>query len=39
MRLQISFLFPKLSREQQKTMMEQRLKQLEQAPEAPQPKK
>jgi hypothetical protein len=30
MRLQISFLFPKLTKEQQKMMMEQRLKQLEQ---------
>jgi hypothetical protein len=30
MRLQISFLFPKLTKEQQKLMMEQKLKQLEQ---------
>ena len=30
MRLQIAFLFPKLSKEQQKMMMEQRLKQMEQ---------
>jgi hypothetical protein len=30
MRLQISFLFPKLTKEQQKMMMEQRLKQMEQ---------
>jgi hypothetical protein len=30
MRLQIAFLFPKLSKEQQKMMMQQRLKQLEQ---------
>jgi hypothetical protein len=30
MRMQIAFLFPKLSKEQQKMMMEQRLKQLEQ---------
>ncbi len=35
MRLQISFLFPKLTKEQQKRMMEQRLKQIEQ--EKPQP--
>jgi hypothetical protein len=32
MRLQISFLFPKLTKQQQKMMMEQRLKQLEQEP-------
>jgi len=30
MRLQIAFLFPKLTKEQQKTMMEQKLKQMEQ---------
>jgi hypothetical protein len=30
MRLQIAFLFPKLSKEQQKMMMEQKLKQMEQ---------
>jgi hypothetical protein len=30
MRLQLAFLFPKLSKAQQKMMMEQRLKQLEQ---------
>lgn len=29
MRLQIAFLFPKLTREQQKTMMQMKLKQLE----------
>jgi len=33
MRLQIAFLFPKLTREQQKMMMEQRLKQMEQDPQ------
>jgi hypothetical protein len=32
MRLQIAFLFPKLTPEQEKMMMEQKLKQLEQAP-------
>jgi hypothetical protein len=32
MRLQIAFLFPKLTREQEKIMLEQRLKQLEQLP-------
>lgn len=32
MRLQIAFLFPKLTKQQQKMMMEQRLKQLEQEP-------
>jgi len=37
MRLQIAFLFPKLTKEQQKMMMEQKLKQLEQEQEkAPQ---
>jgi hypothetical protein len=36
MRLQISFLFPKLTKQQQKMMMEQKLKQLEQ--EQPQKK-
>jgi hypothetical protein len=30
MRLQIAFLFPKLTKEQQKMMMQQRLKQMEQ---------
>jgi hypothetical protein len=35
MRLQINFLFPKLSKEQEKQMMEEKLKQLEQ--EKPQP--
>jgi hypothetical protein len=30
LRFQISFLFPKLTKEQQKMMMEQKLKQLEQ---------
>ncbi len=33
MRLQIAFLFPKLTKEQQKMMMEQRLKQMEQEPQ------
>ena len=32
MRLQISFLFPKLSKEQKKMMLENNLKQLEQEP-------
>jgi hypothetical protein len=32
LKLQISFLFPKLTKQQQKMMMEQRLKQLEQEP-------
>ncbi len=32
-RLQIAFLFPKLTEEQQKMMMEQRLKQMEQEPQ------
>ena len=32
MRLQIAFLFPKLTKQQQKMMMEQKLKQLEQEP-------
>ncbi len=32
MRLQIAFLFPKLTKQQQKMMMEQKLKQMEQAP-------
>jgi hypothetical protein len=32
MRLQIAFLFPKLTKAQEKAMMEQRLKQLDQAP-------
>ena len=40
MRLQIAFLFPKLSKEQERMMMEQRLKQLEQEQQqTPQPKK
>jgi hypothetical protein len=30
MRLQIAFLFPKLTKQQQKMMMEQKLKQMEQ---------
>ena len=30
MRLQIAFLFPKLSKQQEKMMMEEKLKQLEQ---------
>jgi hypothetical protein len=33
MRLQISFLFPKLSKEQKKKMLERELKQLEQEPQ------
>jgi hypothetical protein len=33
LRLQIAFLFPKLSKEQQKMMMQQKLKQLEQEPQ------
>jgi hypothetical protein len=33
MRLQISFLFPKLSKEQQEMMMEKKLKQLQQVPQ------
>jgi hypothetical protein len=32
MRLQIAFLFPKLTKQQEKMMMEQKLKQLEQEP-------
>jgi hypothetical protein len=32
MRLQIAFLFPKLTKTQEKMMMQQRLKQLEQEP-------
>jgi len=32
MRLQIAFLFPKLTKQQQKMMLEQKLKQMEQAP-------
>jgi hypothetical protein len=40
MRLQIAFLFPKFTKEQEKMMMEMRLKQLEQEQQnAPQPKK
>src|SRR5271157_1005507 len=38
MRLQIQFLFPKFTKEQEKEMMEQKLKQLEQEQQAP-PKK
>ena len=38
MRLQIAFLFPKLTKEQEKMMMEQKLKQLEQQQPAPQKK-
>jgi hypothetical protein len=34
MRLQLAFLFPKLSKQEEKMMMEQKLKQLE-APEPP----
>jgi hypothetical protein len=37
MRLQIAFLFPKLSKQQQKMMLEKKLKELDQ--EAPKPKK
>jgi hypothetical protein len=33
MRFQIAFLFPKLTRQQQKMMMEQKLKQMEQEPQ------
>jgi hypothetical protein len=32
MRLQIAFLFPKLTKQQQKMMMEKKLKELEQEP-------
>ncbi len=39
MRLQIAFLFPKFTKEQEKMMMEQKLKQLEQEQQAPPPKK
>ena len=40
MRLQIAFLFPKLTKEQEKMMMQQKLKQLEQEQtQTPQPKK
>ena len=40
MRLQIQFLFPKFTKEQEKMMMEEKLKQLEQEQQqAPQPKK
>ena len=35
MRLQIAFLFPKLTKEQEKMLMEQKLKQLEQKPPPP----
>jgi hypothetical protein len=37
-RAQIAFLFPKLSKEQEKMMMEQKLKELNEAPATP-PKK
>jgi hypothetical protein len=39
MRLQIQFLFPKFTKQQEKEMMEQKLKQLEQEQQAPPPKK
>jgi hypothetical protein len=39
MRMQIAFLFPKLSKAQQKMMMEQKLKQLDQEPEQKTPPK
>ena len=39
MRLQIAFLFPKFTKEQEKMMMEQKLKQLEQEQQSPAPKK
>jgi hypothetical protein len=39
MRTQISFLFPKLSKEQQKMMLEKKLKQLEQKQQTQPPKK
>ena len=39
MRLQIAFLYPKFSKAQEKEMMEEKLKQLEQEQQAPQPKK
>lgn len=39
MRLQIAFLFPKLSKEQEKTMMEMKLKQLEKEQSTAPPKK
>jgi hypothetical protein len=32
MRLQIAFLFPKLTKQQQKMMLEQKLKQMDQEP-------
>ena len=35
MRLQIAFLFPKLTKEQQEMLMEKKLKQMEQQPPAP----
>ena len=38
MRLQMQFLFPKFTKEQEKMMMEEKLKQLEQEQQAP-PKK
>jgi hypothetical protein len=39
MRLQIAFLFPKFSKEQQKMMLQMKLKQLEQEQQQPTPKK
>ena len=39
MRLQIAFLYPKFTKAQEKEMIEQKLKQLEQGQQAPQPKK
>jgi hypothetical protein len=39
MRLQIAFLFPKFTKEQEKMMMEMKLKQLEQEQRAPPPQK
>ena len=38
MKLQLAFLFPKLSKEEEKMLMEQKLKQLDQEQQAP-PKK
>jgi hypothetical protein len=37
MRLQMAFLFPKLTKAEEKKMMEKKLKQLEQEPESPKP--
>jgi hypothetical protein len=39
MRLQLAFLFPKLSPEEKKMLMEEQLKKLEQEQKKPQPKK